>query len=108
MSWPSSDHGPDAPLGGPAGPPKDLTVVVYGRPGCHLCEQALVLIERVRAQRWFALEQRDIESSTVLFKRYLERIPVVEIDGVEVFELFVDETKFEQSLEEAQRRHASQ
>ena len=44
------------------------------------------------------LEQRDIESDDGLFKRYLERIPVVEIDGQEAFELFVDEQQFERRL----------
>ena len=53
------------------------TVTLYGRPGCHLCDAALVLLERVRATRPFALEQVDIESDDELFKRYLERIPVV-------------------------------
>ncbi|MCL2418386.1 MAG: glutaredoxin family protein [Conexibacteraceae bacterium] len=71
-----------------------MTVVVYGRPGCHLCEQALAVIERVAARVPFVLEQRDIEADDELFKRYLERIPVVEIDGAEAFELFVDEQAF--------------
>ena len=71
-----------------------VTVVVYGRPGCHLCEQALAVIERVAARVPFVLEQRDIEADDELFKRYLERIPVVEIDGAEAFELFVDEQAF--------------
>ena len=75
-----------------------MTVVVYGRPGCHLCEEALSVIERVRARSPFELRQVDIESDDVLFKRYLERIPVVEIAGAEAFELFVDEQQFEQAL----------
>ena len=74
------------------------TVVVYGRPGCHLCEDALTLIERVRSRVPFVLEQRDIEHDDEWFKRYLERIPVVEIDGEVVFELFVDERQLERRL----------
>lgn len=76
----------------------ELTVVLYGRPGCHLCEDALAVIERVRARIPFALEQHDIESDEGLLRRYLERIPVVVINGVEVFELFVDERQLEQCL----------
>jgi len=75
-----------------------MTVTLYGRPGCHLCDQALIVIERVRARVPFALEQRDIEADAELFTRYLERIPVVAIDGVEAFELFVDEHEFERAL----------
>ena len=37
------------------------------------------------------LEERDIEQDEELLRAYLERIPVVTIDGVEEFELFVDE-----------------
>jgi hypothetical protein len=73
-------------------------VVIYGRPGCHLCDEARLVIERVRARVPFALEQRDIEADAELFKRYLERIPVVAFDGVEAFELFVDEHEFERAL----------
>ncbi len=74
------------------------TVIVYGRPGCHLCEDAVAIIERVRARLPFTLEQRNIEADEGLFKRYLERIPVVEIDDEEAFELFVDEQQFERRL----------
>jgi len=73
-------------------------VVVYGRPGCHLCEDALAVVERVRARLGFSLEQVDIESDDALFKRYLERIPVILIDGQEAFALFVDECELELAL----------
>lgn len=76
------------------------TVVIYGRDGCCLCGQALELLERVRATRPFALQQRDIESDDQLLAAYLERIPVVTIDGVEVFEFFVDEAELERRLDE--------
>jgi glutaredoxin len=66
-------------------------VLIYGRPDCHLCEDALDVIERVRAITPFELVQIDIESDDALFKRYLERIPVVTIDGIEVFQFVVNE-----------------
>jgi hypothetical protein len=84
--------------GGPAGPTPGLTLILYGRPGCHLCEDALAQIERVRARVPFVLEQRDIESDDEWFKRYLERIPVVEVEGQELFELFVDAGQLEEML----------
>ena len=74
------------------------TVVFYGRPDCHLCENALVVVQRVRTRVEFALEEVDIESEDALFTRYLERIPVVTIDGNEAFELFVDEHELELAL----------
>jgi hypothetical protein len=69
-------------------------VVLYGRPGCHLCDDARVVIRRVAAVHPFALRERNIEESDELLLTYLERIPVVSIDGVERFELFVDERCF--------------
>jgi len=66
-------------------------VVLYGRPGCCLCDEARWALERVRADRPFELIERDIERDDELLRAYLERIPVVEIDGEELFELVVDE-----------------
>jgi glutaredoxin len=73
-------------------------VVLYGRPGCHLCEDALAVLERVRGRTPFTLEQVDIESDDALFTRYLERIPVVTIDKREMFALFVDEQALEAAI----------
>jgi glutaredoxin len=67
------------------------TVTLYGRPGCHLCDDARAVLQRVRATHPFDLEEVDIETDDALLARYLERIPVVAVDGVELFELFVDE-----------------
>jgi glutaredoxin len=66
------------------------TVTLYGRPGCHLCDDARAALERIRADRPFVLEEVDIDRDEELFKRYLERIPVVAIDGDELCELFLD------------------
>ena len=79
-------------------------VIVYGRPGCHLCDDALVVIERVRTRLGFELQQVDIEADEELFKRYLERIPVVEVNGVEAFEFFVDERELERVIAQALAR----
>jgi glutaredoxin len=74
------------------------TVTLYGRPGCHLCDEARAALERVRADHPFRLEEIDIEADDELFKRYLERIPVVAVDGEELFDLFVDEQTLTRSL----------
>jgi glutaredoxin len=67
------------------------TVTLYTRPGCHLCDDARTAIERVRERTPFGLVEIDIESDDALHGAYLERIPVVELDGEELFEYFVDE-----------------
>jgi hypothetical protein len=66
-------------------------VVLYSRPGCHLCDDARVVLERVRMAVPFVLEEVDITGDDALHARYLERIPVVMLDGEELFEFFVDE-----------------
>jgi glutaredoxin len=74
------------------------TVTLYSRPGCHLCDDARAAIERVRARTPLTLDEVDITADDALHRRYLERIPVVELAGEELFEFFVDEAALEASL----------
>jgi glutaredoxin len=67
------------------------TLTLYGRPGCHLCDDALAVLERVRAEAPFELRQVNIEDDDALLRAYLERIPVVSLDGEEVSDFHVDE-----------------
>jgi glutaredoxin len=69
------------------------TVTLYGRPGCHLCDDARAALHRVRARRPFQLREVDITSDDELHARYLERIPVIALDGEELFDFFVDEAE---------------
>ncbi|HEV7769178.1 MAG TPA: glutaredoxin family protein [Solirubrobacterales bacterium] len=67
-------------------------VLVYSRPGCHLCEEAIEAIVALHGGGYrFELREVDIESDDLLLRRYLERIPVVEVDGEVVSELVLDE-----------------
>jgi glutaredoxin len=74
------------------------SVVLYSRPGCCLCDDARAILARVRRRRPFAFEERNIDSDDALLRAYLERIPVVTIDGIEAFELFVDEAELERRI----------
>lgn len=66
-------------------------VVVYSRPGCHLCEEAIEQIVALHEEGYrFNLHEVDIESNELLLRRHLERIPVVEVNGVEASELILD------------------
>jgi hypothetical protein len=75
-------------------------VILYTRPGCCLCDDARQVLVHAgeRHPGAFVLREIDIESSDGLLRRYLERIPVVEIDGDEAFELFVEPAELEQRL----------
>jgi hypothetical protein len=69
-------------------------LVLYSRAGCSLCDEAREAIEVVLAdRRWRGLPapvlvERDIEADSELNRRYLERIPVVEL-GIQRVELVV-------------------
>jgi glutaredoxin len=76
------------------------TVVVYSRPECHLCEEAISQIVALHEQGYrFELHEVDIESHELLLRRYLERIPVVEVDGAEVSELILDRDALKAKLD---------
>jgi len=70
-----------------------MTVVtVYSRPECHLCAEAIEAIVALHDSGYrFDLHEVDIESEELLLRRLLEKIPVVEIDGIVVSELILDE-----------------
>jgi glutaredoxin len=64
-----------------------MRLVLLSRPGCHLCDDARAVMDRIG----HPFDEVDIDRDDDLLARYLERIPVVLLDGEELFELFVDE-----------------
>jgi len=75
-------------------------LVLYTRPGCHLCEQALEQLVALHREGYrFALREVDIESDDGLLRRMLERIPVVELNGEVVSELVLDQTSVRARLD---------
>jgi glutaredoxin len=69
------------------------TVTLYGRPGCHLCDDARTALRRMQHEHEFAIEEVDITTDDDLHARYLERIPVIALDGEELFDFYVDEAE---------------
>ena len=67
------------------------TVTLYTRPGCHLCDDARVKLLALRQRTPFTLEEIDIEQDDALHRDYLERIPVIHVDGEHLSDYFVDE-----------------
>ena len=66
-------------------------VTLYARPDCHLCDEARAGLESLRSGGVdFELEEVDIDADDSLFARFLERIPVIELDGEIVSELGLD------------------
>jgi len=73
------------PTPGPAssGPGPAHQITLLSRPGCHLCEDARAVIERVAAELGVPWSERDITQSEDDLRLYWEMIPVTLIDGVQ-------------------------
>ena len=75
-------------------------VVLYGREGCCLCDDAREILHRMREHHpeAFSIKDVDIDGDDRLLRAYLERIPVITIDGEEAFELFVNPDELQRRL----------
>jgi glutaredoxin len=80
--------------------PRRLThqVILYSRPGCHLCDVAREAILAQRERSGFEFEEIDIEADEELELEYGIRIPVVAVDGEEAFEVTVDAERLAQMV----------
>jgi glutaredoxin len=65
------------------------SVTLYHAVECHLCESARRVLQKVRAEFPFELEEIDIGGDPELELRYRERLPVVVIDGEEAFTFYI-------------------
>ena len=63
-----------------------IEVTLYTRIGCHLCEEAERVLRQEQAATPFRLELVDIDRDPELVRRYGVRVPVVAVDGEELFE----------------------
>jgi glutaredoxin len=73
-------------------------VIIYSRPGCHLCDEAKAAIQDAGCSDMFTLREVNIESDKELLRKYQYDIPVVMIDGVEAFRHRVDAQQFKKTL----------
>ncbi len=73
-------------------------LTLYGKPGCCLCDEAKEAVAAVRADLPFDLEEVDVSLDPLLNREYGERIPVLDVDGAEAFELGVDEGSLRELL----------
>jgi glutaredoxin len=74
-------------------------LTLYGKPGCHLCDEARADLAAVRESHPFELEEVDVTADPRLWRDYGERIPVVDIDGEEVLELHVNRAELRRLLD---------
>ena len=75
-----------------------MTVTLYSKPGCHLCEQVRELLVDLAVERSFTVEEVNIEGDASLFAAYRYDIPVVLVDGREIARGRIDERQLGEAL----------
>lgn len=75
-------------------------VTLYSRPGCHLCDDARAVIEKVCADLGTSYTEVDIDQDPALQRKYGEEIPVTFVDGRQHDFWRVDETRLRAALGE--------
>ncbi|GDX31588.1 hypothetical protein LBMAG15_05220 [Actinomycetes bacterium] len=58
-----------------------MTVTIVGKPGCHLCDEARVIVAQVCAETGATFDELSVLDDAALFDAYWEKIPVLLIDG---------------------------
>lgn len=76
------------------------TITLFTRKQCPLCDKAKEILQELKVEWDFALEEVDIAESDELTERYGLMIPVVHIDGEEVAYGFVDKFEISNRLQE--------
>jgi glutaredoxin len=80
-----------------------LRVVLYSKPGCHLCEVMKADLKRAKAGARYELTEVDIESDPELTERFALSIPVLEIEGRVAFKGKLTPEAFIRKLDRASR-----
>jgi glutaredoxin len=75
-------------------------VLLYGKPGCHLCDEARAVIARVCAETQTTYDEIDITTDPALMREYGEQIPVTFVDGDQHDFWRVDEARLRAALAE--------
>ena len=78
-----------------ASPPR---VTLYGRPGCHLCEAAREVIDRVCADLGETYVEISVDDDPTLLEEYGEEVPVTLVDGRRHDFWRVDESRLRAAL----------
>ena len=78
-----------------------ISVVIYSKPGCHLCEEAKAAIHASDCDGEYELEEVNIETDSELLRRYRYEIPVIMIDGMEAFRHQLNSEEFKAAIRKA-------
>jgi glutaredoxin len=92
--WSAALFIPNFPIGWQEVSMSKAHVIIYSRPGCHLCDEAKAAIMSAGCADQIVLEEINIESSDELLSKYRYDIPVIAINGIESFMHRVDPDEF--------------
>ena len=73
-------------------------VIIYSRPGCHLCEEAKEAMRAADCAGEYTLDEINIETDSESLKRYGDDIPVITINGAEAFRHTVSPAEFRERM----------
>ncbi|UPO75999.1 glutaredoxin family protein [Arthrobacter sp. Helios] len=82
----------------PGSRPSVPDLLLLTRPGCHLCEDARQIVDRVSKDLGIPWQERSIEQDPDLLDRFAEEIPVLMIDGVQRDFWQIDEARLRRLL----------
>jgi glutaredoxin len=73
-------------------------IMLYGKPGCHLCEEARRLLDNLQRSYSLTIEEIDITTDPALFRAYDIRIPVLVVDGATELEAPIRQSDLQKAL----------
>ncbi|CAN5730042.1 glutaredoxin family protein [soil metagenome] len=79
-------------------------VIIYSRPGCHLCEEAKTAMRAAGCEDQYELDEVNIENEPELLELYKDDIPVITLNGVEAFRHRVKSVEFGKAVCGRRRR----
>ena len=87
----------------PVQPPVQPRITLIGRAGCHLCDDARVVVRRVADDTGAGWREVSVDDDPELLQQYSEQVPVVLVDGAQHDFWRVDETRLRAALEGRRR-----
>jgi hypothetical protein len=76
----------------------DARVVLIGKPDCHLCENARLIVAQVCDELSVNWQEQSILDEPQLADRYFESIPVVLVDGKQIDQFRVSEARLRSAI----------
>jgi glutaredoxin len=79
-------------------PPRNHSVTLITRVGCHLCDDAAAALRRLSAELGFGYQELDVDADPARRDAYSDRVPVIMIDGKEHGYWRLEETRFRKAI----------